>query len=219
MLTWQVLIATIPHRHLKLCRLLAELDRQVQPGFGVLVYRDNLKQPVAVKRQVLLEAATAKYVSFVDDDDAVALGFVPRVMAEFSTDPDYVGFVTDYVVNGTWSGRAEHSIRYDGWHNWPERYVRDIVHLNPIRREIALLGRFYTGHGEDLSTSEDGRWADLVRASGRVRTEAWISETMYSYQFRNDDCHVTQRSAVPPGEILPLPSYPWLEALEVPCAC
>jgi hypothetical protein len=48
--TWDILICSIPHRDEMLADLLAELDRQHQPGVGVIVCRDNLDLPV--RRQV-----------------------------------------------------------------------------------------------------------------------------------------------------------------------
>lgn len=214
MLTWQVLIASIPHRHERLLRLLAELDEQMMPEVGVLLYRDNLEKSVAVKRQVLLEAATAWYVSFIDDDDMVPSWFVHRAMAALSLKPEYVGFPVEYYVDGEFQALSEHSLRYGGYHAWTDRYVRDITHLNPIRRELAVLGRFDKKDGiDDHGCGEDGRWADQVRATGRVRDEEWIPETMYRYYFNTSNCHRTLRSPMPPEHIQPLPSYWWLRVI------
>jgi hypothetical protein len=205
--TWDILIVTIPHRHDKLCVLLAELDRQWQPGLGVLLYRDNLEQPVGVKRQALLEASAAAYVSFVDDDDQVSPYFVPRLMNVLSAGPDYAGFRARCWEKDEPGNLAEHSLRYGGWHTWPEKLVRDFSHLNPMRRELALLGQFA---GDDR---EDCNWADQIRATGQVRTEEWIPDIMYEYRFDIDDCHATKRDPMPPDGIRPLPVYPWLIAL------
>jgi hypothetical protein len=216
MLSWQVLITSIPHRHDKLLALLDALDKQAQPGFGVLLYRDNLQQPVAVKRQVLLEAATANYVSFVDDDDEVPGWFVFTIMSALSLQPDYVGFPVACYVDGGFEKTAEHSLRYTQWQTWPERYVRDITHLNPLRRELALLGRFDEKDGiADDGRGEDGRWADSVRASGLVREEEWISQVMYRYYFDTGDCHLTKRKPMR-GPLPNIPDYPWLEIVKSP---
>jgi len=204
---YDILIATIPHRHEKLCGLLAELDRQWQPGLGAIVYRDNLENPTGDKRQALLEASRAQYVSFVDDDDEVSPFFVPRIMGALSCGPDYVGFKVNYWDDGELAMQAEHSLRYDGWHTWPEKLIRDISHLNPLRRELALDGRF-TG-----DSSEDHDWAAGVRASGRVRDEEWVTEVMYEYRFSEADCHRTARRPLKADRIKPLPSYPWLVTL------
>jgi hypothetical protein len=204
---WDILIPTIPHRHDRLLALLAELDRQWQAGFGVIVYRDNLEHQVGAKRQVLLESSQAAYVSFVDDDDEVSPFFVPRLMSALSAGPDYVGFPVRCWDKGDPKHRAEHSLRYGGWHTWPEKLVRDFSHLNPMKRELALLGRFT---GKDL---EDFNWAEQIRATGRVRTEEWIPEIMYEYRFDIDDCHATKRQPLPAGQIRPLPGYSWLVTL------
>jgi Glycosyl transferase family 2 len=206
-LSWQLLIATIPHRHEKLCALLAELDRQWQPGFGVLVYRDNLEHEVGTKRQALLEAATATYVSFMDDDDDVSPYFVSRIMGALPEQPDYVGFVVVYWEDGEPMWRSEHSLRYPGWHQWPEKIVRDISHLNPIRRELALQGHFSGDKGEDFD------WAEQIRQSGALHDEVWLPETMYNYRFSENDCHRTFRRPLLPEQIKPLPDYPWLLTL------
>lgn len=203
---WQALIAAIPHRHAKLLALLAGLDAQAQPGFSVLLYRDNLQASTAAKRQALLTAASAEYVSFIDDDDAVMPGYVPLIMAALCEQPDYIGFPVLYEVNGAARGTAEHSIRYDGWHTWPERMVRDISHLNPLRRDIAVKAGFGGGPGEDA------RWADAIRASGLARTETWIPQPLYRYRYDDADCHRTPRKPVR-GALPALPRYPWLEVM------
>lgn len=216
MLSWQVLITSIPHRHQKLLELLAELDKQWQPGFGVLLYRDNLRHSVAVKRQALLEAATAQYVSFIDDDDMVPGWFVFTAMSALSTRPDYVGFPVEYYVDGGFEKRAEHSLRYTEWYDWPEHYVRDITHLNPLRRDLALLGRFDREDGIAANgRGEDGRWADSVRATGLVRSEEYIGQVMYRYYFSTADCHRTKRAPMR-GPMPKIPDYPWLEILKSP---
>lgn len=206
-LLWQVLIPTIPHRHARLCELLADLDRQAQPGFGVLLFRDNLEHTIAEKRQQLLSAATAEYISFIDDDDAVVPTFIHRILTELSPRPDYIGFPVEWVVDGVVRSRVEHSIRYGGWHEWPEKLIRDISHLNPIRREIALLGTFAGGY------SEDSRWATMIRDSGRVHEEAWILDLMYRYRFSTTNCADSPRVPYAPDAIQPLPRYPWLVLL------
>jgi hypothetical protein len=209
---WQVLTPTIPHRHARLAALLALLDAQARPGFGLLLYRDNLVAGVAAKRQALLDASAAEYVSFIDDDDWVPPYFTYRVLSELGARPDYVGFTVAYTEDGQPGQPALHSIRYDGWHNWPEHMVRDISHLNPVRREIAARGRFSGGD------SEDYRWAAQIREARVVHEEAWIPEVMYRYQFDSSDCHRTRRKPWS-GPLPELPAYPWLTVLKTPESC
>lgn len=204
--TWDLLICAIPHRHDKLAALLAELGRQIRPGVGVRVYRDNLETAYGGKCQALVDSSAADYVSFVDDDDLVAPDFVRRVTAALAERPDYVGFPVRWTLDGVQQMPVEHSLRHGGWTSQPGRLLRDIVHFNPIRRDLALLGRWEGGY------AADGRWADQVRASGQVQTEAWIPEPMYYYRNSAGD---TFQSAREPwrGEIPELPAYEWLTVL------
>ncbi len=206
---WDILIATIPHRHEKLCGLLAELDRQWQPGVGALVYRDNLEHIVGAKRQALLESSRADYVSFVDDDDEVAPDYVARIVAAIlRSSPDYVGFTVKLTCDGELVQPALHSLKCGGWF-W-DQYVllRDFSHLNPIRRQLALLARF------DGEVGEDRRWADVMRARNRVRTEEWLGvEWAYHYRMLSADGFSAPREPMSADDIKPLPSYPWLVTL------
>jgi hypothetical protein len=212
MITYDMLICSIPHRDATLRELLAELDRQLHatmwnyiPGIGARIFRDNLETGYGEKCQALLESSAADYVSFVDDDDMVAPDFVPRVMKALADEPDYVGFPVRWTVDGAPSLKVEHSLRHPGWQNHGDRLIRDLVHFNPIRRDLALLGTWSGGYGADF------RWAEQVRATGRVRTETWIGEEMYYYRNRPADTFQTHRQ--PAEKIMPLPEYPWLTAI------
>lgn len=209
--TWDVLIATIPHRHDKLTGLLAELERQGArvPGFGVRVFRDNMETAYGDKCQVLVDSSAAEYVSFFDDDDFPAPDFVARVMAALEAErPDYVGFAVEWTRDGHPQVPVEHSLRHAGWAAQPDMLTRDIVHFNPIRRELALLGRWEGGY------AADGRWADQVRASGRVRTEAWLDGGP-AYQYRNSTSAGFESLRAPWDDAgyeqaMPLPRGDWL---------
>jgi hypothetical protein len=212
--SWEILIRAIPHRHGRLSRLLAFLDLQMAPGAGVVVARDNLELSPGGKAQALLEAARADYVSFLDDDDRVAADFIPRVQSALRDHPDYVGFPVRYYVNDGFLAVIDHSLEHGSWHGKlgsqdGDPLVRDITHLNPVRRELALLAAFEGDAGEDE------RWADRLRATGKVRTETRISDPMYHYYYSSDDSHAQNETRLPfPGEeILPVPSYTWLRVI------
>ena len=207
---WQILIATIPHRHEMLCGLLAELDAQMRPGVAVLAFRDNCERTIAAKRQLLLTSATADYVCFCDDDDWIAPGYTGLIRMALQEDPDYVGFRVRWLVDGEDQLMPIfHSLRYQGWWHDQAGIYRDISHLNPLRRRLALLGRY-----EGADYSEDSRWAAQVRASGQVRTQAWIGESLYWYRWRSADHSGQPRVPLPASQIKPLPAYPWLAWLD-----
>ena len=80
-MTWDILICSIPHRDPTMLELLAELDRQMAPGVGVIAFRDNLETPYGAKIAGMLAHSTADYVSCVDDDDMIAPDYITRITA------------------------------------------------------------------------------------------------------------------------------------------
>lgn len=207
MITWDALICTIPHRHEKLLELLADLDRQWQPGFGVLLYRDNLENHYGDKTGILVSTSQAQYVSCIDDDDLLAPDGVSRVMTALESQPDYVGFPVCWTQDGVVQIPVEHSLRYNGWTDSPEMLRRDIAQFNPIRRELALLGGWEGGY------EAERRWSDRVRESGLCVTEEWLPEPVYLYRESSGDTFTTCRQSLPPEQIPPLPVYPWLRQI------
>lgn len=216
MSTYDILIPTIPHRHGHLCALLAELDSQIRAdrldisgGLRVHIYRDNLEATLREKNQALLDSSEADYVSWLDDDDWLAHDYVGQVMSRLTTyRPDYIGFPVEWTVDGQYQVPVDHSLRHQGWVNGPQGLTRDITALNPIRRELALLGKwdYPRDHGADRA------WAEQVAATGRVRTEKYIPWVMYFYRFRTGDSFLSQRQ---PLNIVPqLPQYPWLTVIK-----
>jgi hypothetical protein len=216
--TWDVLLPTLPHRHAQLCALLAEFDRQWQPGFGMLVYRDNLQRGGLAsygKWQDLEEMSQAEYTSFIGDDDWVAPDYVAKVMAALETGPDYVGYKIRYTSNGRRMMPVEHRLSHGNWWNTAEMLYRDIGIHNPIRRELALLATWAQDHQD-----ADVTWARDLRATGKVKTEVWIPEEMYYYQETTSAAEHAGRSwtywgggvpqPMPEAEILPVPGYHWL---------
>jgi len=211
MTTWDILIPTIPHRDTTLRLLLEELDRQWQPGLGVILNWDNLERPGLAsyaKWGELAAASRADYISFAGDDDMVAPDFVPRVMKAIESQPDYVGFPVRYTIAGELQQPVEHSLRYPGWIDSPQMLIRDIVHTNPIRRELALLVPW-----EAKLPDEDLAWGNRMRATGRVKSEVWIDDPMYYYQPDRRSSFWQSRAPMPEDQIPPVPEYPWLRVL------
>lgn len=213
---FDLLIATIPHRHAALCRLLAELDGQMLSGAGVLLYRDNLTVSYGPKCQALLDASAADYVAFLDDDDWVRPNYLGSILAALDSDPDFVGCPAPYYENGNLKETFVLSL-YDRSAQYPgENTVRGragIAHKNPIRRDLALLGTWSGGFGAD------GDWGRQVRDTGRVQAEAWIGEPIYEYRWVSGDSFSTPRPPFAPQDLPALPCYPWLTVLDAPGSC
>ncbi len=216
MTTWDILIPTLPHRHEQLCSLLTEFNQQWQPGLGVIVYRDNLQRPGNAsygKWQDLQEMSEAEYTSFIGDDDFVSPNYISRVMEALESKPDYVGYPVRYTFQGQPGTPVEHSLRHGRWENTPEMLYRDIVHNNPIRRELALLATWSTAQ-----FNSDYIWRNDLHATGKVQNEVWIPEPMLYYQENSPAGPLISwsrwgdllPSPMPESEIKPIPEYPWL---------
>jgi hypothetical protein len=203
--TWDICICSIPHRHDTMTELLAVLAPQMPdfyPHVRVICFRDNLETPYGNKIGAMLAHSTADYVSCIDDDDLVAPHFIKRVWPALLTRPDYVGFKICYTVDGQPGMPVVHSLKYHCWDTREGMLVRDLSEKNPMRRELALLGEWAGGYGAEV------KWAEQVRANGRVQTEVFIDEEMYYYRFRSGDHFQVSRDPLPGWE--PLPEYEWL---------
>jgi len=199
-----ILIASVASRHDQLVALLDHLAPQLEPFDGrarVLLARDDGVAAVGSKRTQLMLAATARHVAYVDDDDWVHSDYVGLLMEALVDDPDTVGFRVAYSVNGVEQKPAIHSITNDGWSETDDAYLRDLSHLNPLRKRYAVMGLpFQPGFGEDRA------WAERVKATGLVRSEVFIPEALYEYRWSSSSSlfaggprHV--------GEARPLPEY------------
>ena len=197
---WTILIPTIGRRRDKLRQLVRELLVQAEPRLGavrVLAHYNQGERPLSEIRQALVEAATGLYVSFVDDDDRVPGYYVQQVRtaiheyASWETTwpgpgticvlPDQVGWRMQHYADGVPSKPTYHSLQYGGWSDDEQGYYRDISHLNPVRRALALRADFRRG-----DPPEDVSWAVQMRE--HVHTEARISDeyVMYHYYSSGD---------------------------------
>lgn len=179
---WTILIASVYTRHAQLVSLLERLDPQLgycDDQVRILVDRDDGHTPVGHKRTRLVEAAAGSdYISFIDDDDQVADWYAGAIYAALATGPDYVGFAVEYTVDGVGQKPVYHSLRYPRWSEDSHAFYRGISHLNPIRRDAAVLGLpFEPGFGEDRA------WSERVAATGLVTREVYIPACLYAYRF------------------------------------
>ncbi len=203
-MTWDMLLPHIPHRHAKLLELLDVLAPQMCPGVGVIIYHDNLQATYGEKCQTLLEASSADYVSFLSNDDSVSPDYVNRICEALESEPDYVGYWVRYTIDGVRQEPTIHSLQYDDWGNAPNLLYRDITQFNPIRRDLAMRVPF-RGH-----SYADRDWATDLRALGCVKSEVFIDDEMYYYQWSPSDFFESSRRPVPEEQIPSLPDHPFV---------
>lgn len=181
----QLLVLTQPARHEMLKQLGDELERQGAHGshlgeVGYIAQMWDEKLDLGQNRNALMDRATAEYVAFFDDDDWPAHDFIETILPLLDG-VDQVGYELQ-----TWCqhlryqeyGQTYHSLKYRDWSREGMKFFRDISHVNPMRRELAMQAKFDGGFGEDH------RWAQKIRNLGIVKTEHYIPRVMYHYIWR-----------------------------------
>lgn len=178
---WELLILTQPEREAYLTRLQAVLRPQVEqyPDVKVTVRNCDFTRDLGQNRQILRIESQGEYSNYLDDDDLVPANYVSTIYPLLDG-VDYIGFRLQMYTDGEKQKPTFHSLRYKEWNADQEGYYRDISHLNPIRREIALAAEMSGGFGEDA------RWSDALRQLGIVKTEHFVDEVMYFYYWRSN---------------------------------
>jgi glycosyltransferase involved in cell wall biosynthesis len=180
---WSILVPTLGERRVLFERLMTGLLPQLDPYAGqvrVIGWFNNGSPPLPKIRQRMVETAGSEYISFVDDDDLVTPDYVAEIMAALDQRPDYVGFQVQCYSDGAPIGVAYHSLEFRRWRNFSGRFERDISHLNPIRRELALKASFAAAR---TGRAEDRVWADQLRRMRVLRKQAVVPRILYHYLY------------------------------------
>lgn len=197
-----ILVCHLPKRADLFNRLKTNLDSQVhfdQEDYGLgwgrawiesgevdLIWDSRENISIGEKRNALIEEAVkyqkddTGYLCFVDDDDNVTKNYVHLLLEGIATGPDCCslrGVITD---DGQNPRIFEHSIRYDSWFERDGVYYRPPNHLSCIKTSIAKQFKFPT-----INHAEDKDWSMQIQASGLLKTEHWIEQTIYKYEYRS----------------------------------
>jgi hypothetical protein len=178
---WSVLIATIGQREDRFLALLKTLLPQTEgKEIEVVAYWNNGERPLAEIRQSLVEFAKGEYVSFIDDDDQVPAYYCEKIYPLLDG-VDYIGWRMQVWSNGEKLKPTFHSLKYTHWYDDNEGFYRNVSHLNPIKRNLALEAGFVA----ENEVAEDQPWAE--RAAKLAKTEHFIKDVMYYYQHTTQD--------------------------------
>lgn len=154
----------------------------------VLYLVDNKKRTIGAKRTALLQIARGAYVSYVDDDDEVAIDYIENIaQAAARGTADVIVFPIKVTLDGASEGIVEPSVLSP---------VQEKYHANGVTKrrpiQIACWRRSLVADiaFPDTSIGEDHAWGDL--ASARVITEERIDMVLYHYKFNSSVTEVNK---------------------------
>lgn len=179
-----LLIPSMSSRKDKLWALVTELYNQKKhfDGVEICILIDDKDMNIGRKRNRLLDMAGGKYVAFIDDDDMVSSNYVERLLEGIALGVDCCSLLGVLTWNGKNPELFEHSIRYKEYRTAEPtkgvRYERYPNHLNCIKADIAKRFRF-----PEIDFGEDTDWATQVFKSGLIKTEHYITDVLYHYQY------------------------------------
>lgn len=177
-----VLVCGVPSRLASGPPCLLSLLRQAEgKPVEVLYLLDNKRRTIGAKRQALLAIARGDYVSYVDDDDAVAPDYVDRLLGaivDVEVSPDVVVFPVKVTLNGGSEGVVEASAREPVLEPYRPGGItrRRPIQIACWRRELVVDVPF-----PDANAGEDDGWGDV--ASARVVREVRVDAVLYHYRW------------------------------------
>ncbi len=190
-MTLSILIPTTPDRKNYLDRLLDALKIQIVGTeylgrVEILEEIDNYENSVGTKRNKLLSRSVGDYVCFIDDDDRVSEKYISLLFVGIHKGVDCCSLKGIITENGLNPLIFEHSIKYNEYKtnenttpSQPVKYERYPNHLNCIKASIAKQFRF-----PEINHGEDTDWARQIHKSGLIKTEHYIPEIIYYYDWR-----------------------------------
>lgn len=161
----------------KICRWFFD-----SPDVEVLTFKDNKEFSVGTKRNALLQSAQGEYIAFIDDDDRISDNYFKLIFEGIEKGVDCCSLKGIITENGNNPLLFEHSIKYSAYKTNPEgmpvRYERFPNHLNCIKASIAKQFSFpESNHGEDTD------WATQIFNAGVIKSEHYIDEVIYYYEW------------------------------------
>lgn len=136
---------------------------------------------IGLKRNMLLNQARGKYISFVDSDDGVGDKYIESQLPYLYRNPDCLSLEGICHRKGLAEGRHfVHALWYTEWSEGTSHYIRTPGHWNVIRKDLALKASF-----PNNSWGEDKAFSDRIRPM--LNTMYWIPNINYYYLDEGSD--------------------------------
>jgi len=209
---WSILIAAIPERyHTAHPLLLSLLETQAvnrMADVELLYLMDNRRRPVGAKRNDLLAIARGEYVSFIDDDDAVASDYVSRILNVIHRTRRADGPLPDVICFPQRATLHPHGITHECRYSleyWRNRPPENRRHLEPAHDAAnKVLSNVLNWTGPPAHTmvwrralvadikfpeqqfGEDVAWVDAACERAKTELQIKCADPLYFYKFSEE---------------------------------
>lgn len=181
-----ILIPSLTSRSEQFLSLKEELFRQIieanaTEDVEVLDYIDSGEVSIGAKRNALKAIAKGEAGSYIDDDDSISSTYIKRGLEFAKSGKDCASLRGVITFDGDNPELFEHSIKYNEWRTnstGPVKYERFPNHLNFISMDIIKQFDF-----PEINHGEDQDWSTQIHKSGMIKSEYYIDETLYHYQY------------------------------------
>lgn len=182
-----ILIPSIPSRvTTKMLSLYNNLEKQVEKlanpdDVEILVFLDNKRRSIGLKRDSLLSIARGNYVAFSDDDDLIEDYYIEKAIQaiDHSNDVDVITFKERVYVNGYGPGVITFELGHPTNDFWAAANAkRPPWHQCFWKRTLAQ--KF---HYNDSMYGEDWYWA--AQANAAATTSYHIDDIMRTYTYND----------------------------------
>jgi glycosyltransferase involved in cell wall biosynthesis len=149
----------------------------------VIILTDARQMSIGRKRNLLVQAATGRYVQFIDDDDRIAEGALAAVLAATGSDADVIVFPAMVSLGGGPQRMCVYSMKFERDENTQQMYKRIPNHICAVKRELAVQVPF-----ADICMGEDADYAQRLKPL--LTSEYVIQRPLYHYDFdpRTSEC-------------------------------
>jgi glycosyltransferase involved in cell wall biosynthesis len=202
---WSILTPSIPERYESLKRLSDKIQSQIGDNTEIehLVFIDNKRRLLGLKRDALLKMAQGEYISFVDDDDDISDDYVAKIYEVIMTNPpDVITFdqhtvLKDGKINGEF--KVSFGLQNDN-DQLKSTFEAGTIKFGDLNRKPFHVCVWKSEHAKqvdfpDASYGEDWYWAERVLKL--VNTEVHIDSILHYYVFDKD---VTAAAKIYPKE-------------------
>lgn len=171
-----------------------QIHRHSNAESELITFCDSKKYSIGHKRNELLRLANGEYSAFIDDDDRISDNYFKLLFEGIEKGVDCCSLKGVITEDGKRPFIFEHSLKYKeyktneevvmdldmiGWNQHNKvKYERYPNHLNCIKSSIAKQFKFpEKNHGEDTD------WATQIFKAGVLKSEHYINEFLYYYDY------------------------------------